>query len=81
MPLFFFNIRTKTDLIKDLEGQEFASLDTARAEAILAAREIMGGRVKAGEDPDGSQFEITDCDQRVVLVVPFLNALVLHSDK
>ncbi len=69
MPCFFFNIRTKTDFIQDLEGQEFASLNEVLKEAIVAAREIM--KLRAGEEHTSDRFEIRDIDQQLVFVLPF----------
>jgi hypothetical protein len=40
----------------------------------LGARDVMAERVRAGREPDGSQFEITDESGKIILIVPFEEA-------
>ena len=76
MPWFFLHLRMGDELMEDLEGEEFISLEAARVEAIAAAREIMSKQIRRGELPErNSCFEIIDHDGHPVLTVAFHEAL------
>ena len=75
MPRFYMNIRHGDELLADDEGQEFSSLDEARAEAVMSARELMAEKVASGKKPANSRFEITDASGRLVLTMPFWEAI------
>jgi hypothetical protein len=75
MSHLYFHIREGNELIEDLEGAEYTSLGQARNVAVKSAREIMAARVIAGKSPGHCSFEIVDASGRVVLVMPFLDAL------
>jgi hypothetical protein len=75
MPHLYLHLRDGDTLLKDPEGREFRSLDEARTEAILSARELMSAKVLAGKKPTHSRFEIADYDDNVVLVVWFEEAI------
>jgi hypothetical protein len=48
MSRFFLHVREGEKLLEDGEGQEFVSLDEARTEAVLSARELMAAHMVAG---------------------------------
>jgi hypothetical protein len=50
-------------------------LTDARTEAVMAARELMAAAVASGKKPKGSRFEIADESGRIVLVMPFEEAI------
>ena len=75
MPHFYLHLRDGDTLLKDPDGRDFGSLDEARIEAILSARELMSARVLAGRKPNHSWFEIADCNDNVALVVWFEEAI------
>jgi hypothetical protein len=75
MPHYFLHQRTETGLIPDEEGQGYPNLETAKEDAIDAARELMSEKVLEGIAPNGSQFEITDEAGTIVAIVPFKSAL------
>ena len=75
MPRFHMHIRHVDELLEDGEGEEFPSLAEARAEAVLAARELIAAAVAAGKKPRYSRFEIADESGRIVLVMPFEEAI------
>jgi hypothetical protein len=75
MPRLYFNIREGDELIEDWEGTEYSSLSEARIAAVKGAREIMASRVVAGKQPNHTTFEIMDDSGRIVLVLPFLDAI------
>jgi hypothetical protein len=60
MPHFYLHLRDGERLLKDPDGHEFRSLDDARVEAVLSARELMCARMLAGRKPNHSRFEIAD---------------------
>lgn len=76
MPWLYLHMRIGDDVMEDPDGEEFGSLEAARAEAIAAAREIMSAKIRRGELPErNSCFEVTDSDGHPVLTVPFAEAL------
>lgn len=75
MPHLFMHIQHGDELIEDPDGQEFASLDDAKACAIAAARELMVAQLLRGEPLDGHKFKLTDRDGETVMVVPFRDAM------
>jgi hypothetical protein len=75
MPRFHMHIRHADELIEDGEGEEFPSLVEARTEAVKAARELMAAQIASGKKPKHSSFEIADESGRVVLVMPFEEAI------
>jgi hypothetical protein len=75
MPHLYLHLRDGETLLKDPDGREFRSLDEARADAILSARELMSAKVLAGRKPNNSRFEISDYNDNVVLVVWFEEAI------
>jgi hypothetical protein len=75
MQRYFFHQIRGTEKIEDLEGSMHGTLDSAKQEALTGAIEIMVSRLWKGQDPDHSRFEVTDIAGRVVLVVPFKEAI------
>ena len=76
MPRYFFHIRNEAEFIEDPEGAELPSLDHARQEAVLAAREILAERLLKGQPIGGDVFEITDESGSLVENVPFRSLLI-----
>jgi hypothetical protein len=79
MPRFFFSIRSAIHSANDLEGELFSNLAAARAEAVLAAREIMKELVWSGTHPDGYSIEIADDQGTILDVVNFMETLTRES--
>jgi hypothetical protein len=76
MPRLYLHLRMGDALVEDPDGAEFASVETARGEAIAAARELMSEQMRHGVLPDlNSCFEITDVDRRLVLAISFNEAV------
>jgi hypothetical protein len=76
VPLFYMNIRKGDELLEDWEGQDFPSLSEARTEAVQSARELMAARMAAGKMPEHHvKFEIADEFRKIVLVMPFEEAI------
>jgi hypothetical protein len=76
----YFHVRHGDRLSKDPEGAEFRDLETARAEAVRSARELLSQRVLNGEEIDGQAFELTDEDGAIVDTVRFRDVLRLHEE-
>jgi len=66
MPQFFFHIRDASGLTRDPEGQQLPDLETARHEAVSAAREILGEKLLHGGSLNGRTIEIADENGAVV---------------
>jgi hypothetical protein len=77
MPQFFLNVRDGDYLTRDVEGIEVANLEVARAEALAAARDVLGDEVKYGRVQDNRQYEITDEAGQVLATIPLMDALKL----
>ncbi|WP_457092814.1 DUF6894 family protein [Microvirga sp. P5_D2] len=68
MALYYFDVQTGTDLLRDDEGAEFDSLDVAIRGAARSAAEIGTDRLTRGDFSD-VVIEVRDKhDQRVVTV-------------
>ena len=75
MPTFFLNVRDGDYLTRDVEGTEFADLEAARAEALAAARDVLGDEMKNDQVQDTRQYEITDEAGQVLATIPLMDAL------
>lgn len=75
MTKFFFHTRNGNDYTEDQEGTDLPDLDSARHEAILAAREMMAEMLIEGKIVNGKVFEIADERGTIVAVVPFKSAM------
>jgi hypothetical protein len=77
MPRYFLNIRDGADVIEDLEGSILPDIEAACREAVVAARDILAEKLRAGEVMDGQVFEITDEAGIVRARLPLKEALRL----
>lgn len=76
MPRYFFNVRSRSDLVSDHEGTELASLEEARLEAILDARAAMSRAILQGQDVSRRYvIEIVDASGTLLLSVPYTVAV------
>jgi len=75
MPLFFMNVRDGDHLTRDVEGIAAANLDAARAEALAAARDLIGDGIKNDQVQDSRLYEITDEAGQVLATIPLMDAL------
>lgn len=72
---YYFNIREGGTLIEDPDGQEFATPEAMRTEAVEAARELMATRLLSGQPMDGRTFEMVDEAGTLVGELPFRDAI------
>ncbi|MFN7023594.1 MAG: DUF6894 family protein [Pseudorhizobium sp.] len=78
MRRYYFHVRSHETLEKDPEGVELPSDTAALEEAVLAAREIICERIRAGAIVDGEQFEVSNDQGEVVHVLPLRAVLRLQ---
>jgi hypothetical protein len=73
MPRYYFHVRGRDGLRRDVDGIELADLQAARARAVKRACEIWSAHPpQPGSNDDA--FEIADEAGRTVLTVPFSEA-------
>ena len=72
----YFHVRERGQLCEDEEGANFETLEDARQEAVLSAREMMAERIVAGRPINDMNFEITNQQNNVLLVLPWDDVLV-----
>jgi hypothetical protein len=76
MPQFFFDYRDDQGHVeRDEDGIAFPSLETAYDDAQQAVAEMKADGCCGGQDIVGHAFEIRDESGRMLLVVPFAEAL------
>ena len=75
MPHFFFHFREARELSVDPEGEDLPDQHAARAEAIIAIRDILSESLMYGKSLDDCAMEITDEEGRVLDMVDARNVL------
>ncbi len=75
MPRYFLHVREAGDLVEDPDGVDFPDVAAARMEAVAAAREIMAEHIRKGLDVSSWSFEVVDEDGRLIMSVPFSEAV------
>jgi hypothetical protein len=74
MARYFFHIKAGSELIKDDEGSEHATLDQARLQALKTARELWADAIKSGKPLEADAVVIAD-EQGQLTFVPMYDAL------
>jgi hypothetical protein len=70
MPHFFFNVRDSRGCRTDCKGQDIPDLESARLEALKAAKAIWGDQT--GDGPrEVRSIEVKDEADRRVMIVPY----------
>ena len=75
MPRYFFHLREGALVTRDEEGRDLKNLQTARAVAVMSARDIMCGEVLLGRVSLGDAIEVEDESGRKLFDVPFSQAV------
>ncbi len=76
MPRFFFDYRDdRGHLERDDDGITFPSLEAAYRDALQAAKEMQADACCEGPNSAAQSFEIRDESGRMLLVLPFAQAL------
>jgi hypothetical protein len=79
MPRYYFNIRRKDGVSKDPAAVELLDLEQARQAALAYARELLAGNIAKGEILSDDIFEICDENEKILVSIPFRDALRLHQ--
>jgi hypothetical protein len=75
MATYYFHLEECGTFIPDHEGLELPSPVNLREAAFEEARSIMASEVQAGRLCLSCKIEVTDEDQKLIVVVPFSEAL------
>src|SRR3712207_6094123 len=75
MSRFFLDVLNGHDVREDPEGQEFADLGAALAEAVASAQYLVAHGILRNEDVSGRSFIIRDENDKAVATVPFKSTL------
>lgn len=76
MPRYFFSVCNSDGVLPDEEGQEFADLAEAKAEALRAIRSLVSDECKsAGRVDLRARLNATDESGDMIFVVPFSEAI------
>ena len=75
MPRFYLDILDDNQVIQDPEGIDFADRDTAIAEAVAGARDLVAHGIMQNEDVSGQSFLIRDSHGETVATLPFRDTL------
>ena len=75
MPQFYLDVLDGDQVIQDLEGIDFADRDTALAEAVAGARDLIAHGIMQNEDVSGQVFRIRGGNGETVATVPFRDTL------
>ena len=75
MPRFYLDVLDGDRVVEDLDGIDFADLDTAIAEAVAGARDLVAHGIMQNEDVSGQSFLIRDGQGETVATVPFRETL------
>ena len=75
MPRFFMHVRDALGTLRDEEGQELPDLEAARREAFHAAKEYLGAKLAASDEPSEIDMDrvidVADATGTVLLSVRF----------
>ncbi|MDT9598652.1 DUF6894 family protein [Sphingosinicella rhizophila] len=78
MPRYFFHIYNDA-VIRDTQGEELPDLNTARDEALQAARALICLSVKKGHVNLNHRVEVVNEDGECIAAVPFRHAVTISS--
>lgn len=71
MSRYFFHLRQEGSTVLDEEGDDFATLEEARASAVTAVRELIAARIKTGNSVSDEYMDVTDEAGEVRLSLSF----------
>jgi hypothetical protein len=75
MPRYFYDLADGGEVIADPDGVDFVDLETAIAEAVGGAREVVAHGIMMNEDLSGQSFLIRDEDGQTRATVRFRDTL------
>ncbi|KQV33161.1 MULTISPECIES: hypothetical protein [unclassified Rhizobium] len=71
MAKYYFHARKGSSMELYEDGLDFPTLALAKADALVAAREMLVEKAINGDSPDDEVFEIVNEDGQIVTLVPF----------
>lgn len=78
MPMYFLDVVADGKRAEDLEGEDYSSVEDARAEARLAIREIVGNDVREGKRLGlERRIDIRDAQGQIVASIAFTDVVVM----
>jgi len=75
VPRFYLDVLDGDQVLQDQEGIDFADRDTALAEAVRGARDLVASGIRQNEDVSGQTFIIRNNHGETVATVPFRSTL------
>ena len=75
MPHFYLDVLDGDRVIEDPEGIDFADRETAIADAVAGARDLVAHGIMQNEDVSGQVFRIRDGNGETVATLPFRDTL------
>ena len=75
MPRFYMHVCNGNGFVEDEEGRELPDAETARNEAIAAARDVMANDLRGGELDISSFIEVEDENKKLLFIVQFTDAV------
>jgi hypothetical protein len=79
VPRFHLNLFNGEGASPDEEGQDFADLPAARAEAIRGIRSLLASELGEGRVDLGGRIEIADVDGHILQTVAFAEAIEIRN--
>lgn len=79
MPRFYMHVCNGNGFVEDEEGRELPDAETARSEAIVAARDVMANDLRGGELDLSSFIEVEDENKELLFTVQFMDAVKITA--
>lgn len=80
MARYFFHIRDRIGVIPDREGEEFPTLDEAKAKARTIARELIAESSKMGTPALNRVFEAMNVEGKILFTLRFSDVVAVNPD-
>lgn len=78
MPRYHLNIFNGSGPVPDEPGQQLDTVEAAREQAVVGIRSILSAEVLEGTMDLRGRIEICDPEGRVLLIVPYADAVTLQ---
>ena len=79
MPRYYMHVCNGAGFVEDEEGRDLPDDATARSEAIVAARDIMGAELRNGELDLSSFIEVEDEKRNLLFTIHFGDAVKIYT--